>query len=86
MNYKVGYFLPANENVYDVVRRALPDGMELVGIEATLVHQAIETPQDFIDAFGVAKIAKEAFADEDVGEAANEGGASGRPMLSAHSR
>lgn len=30
MNYKAGFFLPANEGVYSIVRAALPQGFELV--------------------------------------------------------
>jgi phosphoglycerate dehydrogenase-like enzyme len=30
MGYQVGYFLPANESVYSVIRSALPDDMRLV--------------------------------------------------------
>src|SRR5262245_20129966 len=42
---KIGYFLPANENIYAVIRRHLPDGCELVtlpgnarGVELELVR------------------------------------------------
>jgi len=31
---KVGYFLPANDAVYEVVRSYLPDGFELVTLAA----------------------------------------------------
>src|SRR5258708_338039 len=42
MGYHVGYFLPATENVYGVIRSALPNDMNLV-------IPAGRSPQDLID-------------------------------------
>ena len=43
MDYKVGYFLPANEAVYGVIRSALPEGMCLVTLTG-------EDPREEVDA------------------------------------
>ena len=45
MDYKVGYFLPAGESVYGVIRGALPEDMRLVTL-------AGKDPQEEIDAIG----------------------------------
>ncbi len=40
MSYKAGYFIKANTGIYDVVRAALPEGFELVTLDADPVAQA----------------------------------------------
>jgi phosphoglycerate dehydrogenase-like enzyme len=46
MGYKVGYFLRANEGVYQVVRDALPDGMQLVTLVGRDPGEEIDRVRD----------------------------------------
>src|SRR3984893_9281141 len=46
MGYRIGYFLRANESVYQVVRDALPDGMQLVTLVGRDAGEEIERVRD----------------------------------------
>src|SRR6266571_318001 len=46
MSHRVGYFLRANEDVYRVVRDALPDGMELVTLAGKAPREEVERVRD----------------------------------------
>jgi D-3-phosphoglycerate dehydrogenase len=46
MTYKVGYFLPANNDVFDVIRAYLPSGAELLTLKSKDPQEALETIRD----------------------------------------
>jgi phosphoglycerate dehydrogenase-like enzyme len=58
MGHKVGYFLRANEGVYEVVRGALPDGMQLVTLAGRDPAEEIERVRDVDFLIGV-KVSEE---------------------------
>jgi hypothetical protein len=46
MDYKVGYFLRANEVVYGVIRSALPEDMSLVTLTGSHPREEIVATRD----------------------------------------